>query len=153
MEPVSLYDMRSIGDAVSPLSEAFFSDQNINVIQQKLKKIVYDASDGKFTIPDQPVDELKQIMIKNITGYGGYPDTYIKEQIAQLNESVIWSIKPSLLSNIQQYILYIRDASSLVTPPDLPEDTSITGTQTLYTGGALDVPRPSQEYDNCNDCF
>ena len=40
MEPVSLYDMRSIGDAVSPLSEAFFSDQNINVIQQKLKKIV-----------------------------------------------------------------------------------------------------------------
>ena len=55
----------------------------------------------------------------------------IKEQIKYLNSLVLNWCLPKIYSEVEQYIAYIKNVSSLSDPIERPKDMSISGSKTL----------------------
>jgi len=114
------------------LSRAFFSPENIRVIQNSIRKTVYERSgDKKYVIDDQSVDELKIIMRGMFYQYARNLETNVKEQVADLNLKVVdWSA-PHILSAVDHYHYYINDISHMPVPMQQPQNISRAGTRSL----------------------
>jgi len=116
----------------TPVSNAFFSAENIERIQQLIRKAVYDRSTPKgYVIDKQSVDELKIIMRAIYYQYARNLPTAVLEQVADLNSKVVeWSV-PHILSAVDHYQIYIKDISHLPVPLEQPQHLSSAGTKTL----------------------
>lgn len=116
----------------TPVSTAFFSSQNVERIQQLIRKGVYDKSQPKgYVIDNQSVDELKIIMRAIYYQYGRNMPKDIRAQVDDLNTKVIdWSI-PHVLSAVDQYYYYIKDISHMPVPLAQPQHLSRAGTRSL----------------------
>ena len=114
------------------LSRTFFSPQNIRIIQNAIRKAVYDQSgDKQYVVDDQSVDELKIIMRGMFYQYARNLETNVSEQINDLNNKVInWSA-PHILSAVDHYHYYINDISHLPVPMQQPQNISRAGTRSL----------------------
>ena len=117
---------------ISALSEAFFSQANITVIQNSIRRYVYDRSTPKgYLIDDQSVDELKIIMRAIFYQYARNLPYDIAGQIAELNQRVIdWS-GPHILSAVDHYIYYLKDIDTMPVPMAHPVLLSRAGSKTL----------------------
>lgn len=116
----------------TPVSNAYFSAENIERIQQLIRKAVYDRSTPKgYVIDKQSVDELKIIMRAIYYQYGRNLTTDVAGQVADLNAKVMeWSV-PHILSAVDHYHYYINDISHLPIPLEQPQHLSSAGTKTL----------------------
>jgi len=114
------------------LSAAFFSPENIKILQHAIRKEVYDKSGEKrYIISDQSVDELKIIMRAIYYQYARNLDSGINEQVKDLNQKVInWSA-PHVLSAVDHYHYYINDISHMPVPMQQPQNISRAGTRSL----------------------
>ena len=101
----------------SPLSESFFSGKNIQIIQNAIRREVYEKSQPKgYVIDDQSVDELKIIMRAIYYQYSKNLPTDVPGQVVELNQKVIdWSA-PHILSAVDHYHYYIQDISHMPIP-------------------------------------
>lgn len=113
----------------SILSKVFFSEQNIQIIQNKLKWLVYEASNQKFVIGKQCENELLIVMRSIYLEYSKNLPVSIKQQIGYLNEKVYEDIFPKLFSNVKQYIQYLADVSNPYQIMRRPEFVSQSGTK------------------------
>jgi len=110
----------------SLLSFLYFSKKNVENIQKVIKYKVYKSTNQ--IIDDQNVTELLIIMRSIYLEYSAHPpilkedmDSELKQQIIQmytvevrrLNQLVIDYVYPNVLSQLQAYITYLRDASTL----------------------------------------
>ena len=68
------------------LSQVFFSEQNIQIIQNGIRAGVYKRSNGQYTIGPQDCDSLKIIMRSVFLQYSANQPNNITEQIAELNK-------------------------------------------------------------------
>lgn len=103
------------------LSEVFFSQGNIQILQNGIRAGVYKMSDGQINVPPQNLDALKIIMRSTYMQYAEhYPDR-ITEQVEQLNKIVLDYCVPSVYSEAVGYLKYCQDQSSLVMPFDRPQ--------------------------------
>lgn len=103
-------------------TRAYFSKENIQIIQNALRAGVYKRSGNKqLVIPLQNIDVLKNIMREMFFEYGQYDPNDITGQIARLNNVVIQLLVPKLYSEAIGYLKYLQDTSSLVVPIDLPQ--------------------------------
>ena len=106
----------------TPMSLAFFSDRNMQIIQNGIRAGVYNQSGGKYDIGPQDCDNLKIIMRAIYLESAMNQPTNITEQIESLNGLVCnWCI-PRLISEARAYINYKRDVSNMYTlipPPTL----------------------------------
>ena len=68
------------------LSQAFFSQQNIQIIQNGIRAGVYQRSNGQYVIGPQDCDSLKIIMRSVFLQYAANQPTNINLQIAELIE-------------------------------------------------------------------
>ena len=127
-----IYDMLRGNWEQNTLSRAFFSPDNIKVIQHNIRKGVYDQSgDKKYIIEDQSVDELKIILRGIFYQYARNLETDIKGQVADLNQKVVdWSV-PHVLSAVDHYHYYINDISHMPVPMQQPQNISRAGTRSL----------------------
>jgi hypothetical protein len=138
------------------LTKLFFSRQNINNIQNILKLLVYKET--KEIIDKQSNSELLIVMRSVFLEYSAHPplidesmsdkrkaqlyNMYTKE-VTRLNEIVANSIVPKLVSQMLQYLTYLKDASEQPYQMELPKSNSITGERRyrsatqVFTGGAL----------------
>lgn len=116
----------------NPLSRAFFSAENIQVIQNGIRKAVFEQSHPKgYVIDEQSVDELKIIMRGMYYQYARNLPIDIAEQVLDLNQRVIdWSV-PHILSAVDHYYYYLNDISHMPTPIEPPKSMSSAGTRTL----------------------
>jgi hypothetical protein len=116
----------------SPLSDAFFSKQNIEVIQNNIRRDVYNKSHPKgYVIDDQSVDELKIIMRAMYYQYARNMPTNIAGQVKELNDRVSsWSV-PHILSAVDHYVYYLKDIETLPTPMARPVNLTRSGSKTL----------------------
>lgn len=114
------------------LSRTFFSPENIRIIQNAIRKDVYEKSGNKkYIVDDQSVDELKIIMRAIYYQYARNLETHITEQVNDLNKKVInWSV-PHILSAVDHYHYYINDISHLPVPMQQPQNISRAGTRSL----------------------
>ena len=100
----------------TPLSNLFFSKENIDNIQNGLRAGVFKRSNGQYTIGIQDCDVLKIVMRSTFLQYSANQKTNIKEQVYQLNQMVLNYCIQQVYSEAQGYIRYIYDASTLVVP-------------------------------------
>jgi len=114
----------------TPLSSKYFSVENIIYLQKTIQKGVYNMSKGEYGIGEQNCDTLKTIMRGVFLENSANRDDHINEQITSLNQIVINFAVPQIYGNVQSYIKYMRDVSSLAVPMDRPKAPSYN-TKTL----------------------
>ena len=102
------------------LSNAFFSEQNIQIIQNGIRAGVYHRSNGQYVIGPQDCDSLKIVMRSVFLQNSANQPNNITQQIAQLNKIVLEYCIQQVYSEAQGYIKYISDASTLVVPISHP---------------------------------
>ena len=100
----------------TPLSQAFFSEQNIQIIQNGIRAGIYQISNGQYVIGPQDCDSLKIIMRSVYLQHAANQPTNIPNQISELNKIVLNYCIQQVYSEAQGYIQYINDASTLVVP-------------------------------------
>ena len=105
------------------LSKAFFSKENIMIIQNGIKAGVYEESKGRYVIGNQSEDVLKIIMRSTYLQYASNKSIKITEQIVGLNKLVIDYCVPQLVSECSAYMKYKQDVSSLAVPMARPKST------------------------------
>lgn len=124
----------------TPLTFLFFSDKNIQNVQNMLKYLVYKQNG--YIIDDQSVTELLIIMRGIFLEYSLHPkliDESMSEEeknqlkikytneVKRLNKLVIDYIVPKVVSQMQQYLDYLKDASEQPYYMDKPQNVSIQG--------------------------
>jgi hypothetical protein len=108
----------------TPLSQAFFSQQNIQIIQNGIRAGVYNRSNGQYVIGPQDCDSLKIVMRSVFLQYSANQPNNYQQQITQLNKIVLEYCIQQVYSEAQGYMKYVDDASTLVVPLSHPVMTS-----------------------------
>jgi hypothetical protein len=133
--PISLYDKpvytSSYNDAMTgnwadtPLSKAFFSQMNQQILQNGIRAGVYQKSGNKFVISQQSNPDLKMIMRAIFLEHSQNRLDQIREQIEELNRYVFDYCIPRIYGEAKGYLKYLQDASTLVVPLSNPVCTSL----------------------------
>jgi hypothetical protein len=113
----------------STLSQTFFSQQNIQILQNGIRAGVYHKSNGQYIIGPQDCDSLKIIMRSVFLQYSANKPNNISKQIYELNKIVLNYCIQQVYSEAQGYMKYIDDASTLVVPIAHPIQVSNTDRQ------------------------
>jgi hypothetical protein len=100
----------------TPLSQAFFSQQNIQILQNGIRAGVYKRSNGQYTIGNQDCDSLKIIMRSVYLQHSANQPQNYQHQITQLNNIIFEYCIQQVYSEAQGYMKYIDDVSTLVVP-------------------------------------
>ena len=106
------------------LSCTFFSKENIVILQNAIRKGVYDKSNEQYIIGPQNYDELKIIMRSIYLEHANNLPYDIKNQITQLNKLVVKFCVEQIYKAAIGYIKYKYDASTLAVPISTPVNTS-----------------------------
>jgi hypothetical protein len=106
------------------LSQVYFSNQNIQIIQNGIRAGVYNRSNGQYVIGPQDCDSLKIIMRSVFLQYAANQPNNITQQVEELNKLVLEYCIQQVYSEAQGYITYVNDASTLVVPIERPVMTS-----------------------------
>ena len=102
------------------LSKAYFSRENIQIIQNGIRAGVYDKSNGQYTVAPQDCDSLKIIMRSIYLQHSANQPTNISGQIEQLNQIVLDYCIFHVYSEAQSYMKYLYDVSTLAVPLSTP---------------------------------
>ena len=113
------------------LNQAFFSVQNIETIQHAIQYGVWKMSGEKYKIGPQNETELIIIMHAIYLQAGKNNCDNIKGQVQELNNLVTYESVVKILSQIEQYIGYLRDSSQNYVPNEHPINVSSAGTKQL----------------------
>jgi hypothetical protein len=102
------------------LSNAYFSKQNIQIIQNGIRAGVYKKSNQQYTVDTQDCDALKVIMRSVFLQHAANQPQNIADQIEQLNKIVLDYCVFHVYSEAQGYMNYLRDVSTLAVPLAMP---------------------------------
>lgn len=113
------------------LNQVFFSQENVDLLQDKIRYAVWMASNKKFIIDKQSEVDLQLIMKSIYLQYAKNIPHNIKEQVADLNDLTLQDCVPKILSGVEQHMYYLFDASTQPVPLSLPENMSSAGRKIL----------------------
>jgi len=124
---------------ISDLPNAFFSDENIILINNKLISEVYKKTNGEYRIKAQSSEQLLIVMKYIFLEYARHLPYDIKGQINELNCRVVSDILPNVITNAQQHIGYLRDIEKIREPLPLPVSTKYSSgsSRTLPSSSTL----------------
>jgi hypothetical protein len=98
----------------------YFSQGNIQIIQNALRAGVYKMSSDKYVIAPQNIDTLKIIMRSIYMQYAEHYENDITGQVERLNKLVLDYAVPTVYNEATGYVKYCEDQSTLVVPLELP---------------------------------
>lgn len=104
----------------SPLSQQFFSQNNIALLQKGIRSGVYNASNGQYNIGNQSCDVLKQIMRSVFLQHAVNLPYDIPGQVSALNDVVLKYCVEHVYGEAKGYMKYLSDVSNLAVPLELP---------------------------------
>lgn len=111
------------------LSNVFFCEENIQILQNGIRAGVYHRSKGKYIIGPQDCDALKVVMRSvYLQNSKNLPDR-ITEQVENLNKLVLDYCVQQVYGEATGYLKYVDDVSSLVVPiahPVMADNTDRT---------------------------
>lgn len=111
------------------LSDIFFSQSNIDLLQDYIIKGVFETSGVK--IVKQSEDELLIIMRSIYLQHGKNIDYNIQGQVNELNDHILKYCIPNINSSIKQYQGYIHDITKEQEVMDMPQSVNTKGDKTL----------------------
>ena len=106
----------------SPLSKAYFSSENLKIIQNGIRAGVYKKSNGQYLIDEQDCDTLKVVMRSIFLQYSVNQPDNIREQIHELNQLVLNYCVPQVYSEAKGYMIYLNDVSTIAVPIAHPQN-------------------------------
>jgi hypothetical protein len=98
------------------LSTVFFSQGNIQILQNGIRAGVYHKSNGQYTIGAQDCDSLKTVMRSIFLQHSANQTTNISSQITELNKIILNFCVQQVYSEAQGYMKYMDDVSTLAVP-------------------------------------
>lgn len=113
------------------VSRIFFSQQNIDELQNMMRYNIWILSEKQYLIDRQSDAELRLIMRSMYLQYCQHQQNNINAQIKYLNKLVLDYCLPKILSEVKQYMKYRKDASGLYRPIDRSINMSVKGSKTL----------------------
>jgi hypothetical protein len=102
------------------LTNSFFNYENINLIHQTIKKKVYENTNRKYVIDNQDIPTLKTIMRSIFLQYSKLNHNKVQEDINELNRLVINYCTKNIIGEIESYLKYKRDVSTIAMPIEHP---------------------------------
>jgi len=102
------------------LAQVYFSEGNMNIIQNGIRAGVYKMSNGKINVPNQNVDALQIIMRSIYLQHAEHYPKDITKQVEYLNSLVLDYAVSSVYNEAISYMKYVQDQSTLVMPFDRP---------------------------------
>ena len=121
MDKIPVDDCSSFRDALtgnwddSPVSIAFFSNKNIQILQNGIRAGVFKKSNGEYLISPQDCDIIKTIMRSIYLQNSVNLNSNYREQIAALNQLVMDYAVNQIYGEVDGYLKYKRDASNMYT--------------------------------------
>lgn len=115
--------------SATPLNQAYFSRANVKIVQNQIRKDVYDRSKSKFLVDEQSVDELLIVMRAMYLQYGKNLPDNIPGQIAELNHLVADWCVPKILAECSMHKTYLNDLQNLPVPLAHPIMLTKTGSK------------------------
>lgn len=116
----------------------FFSQANVDALQEGLRYGVYQRSGGNHVIGRQSDVELGLIMRSIYLQEGRNDDAGdVIAQVRALNASVLAYAVPRVLSEVDAYSSFRRDISTLVAPMERGQNVSSKGERTLDMRGGF----------------
>jgi len=103
------------------LSTAFFSRENIQIVQNGLRAGVYKMSENKFILGEQSNDSIKIIMQDVYYDKAKNHPTNIKQQVGDLNQHIFDKYVSKLYGEATGYIKYREDVSTIREPLFYPK--------------------------------
>lgn len=144
MNQFSLYDKIPINDSdtyyknaltgtwdTGLLSNAFFSNENIEILQNGIRAGVYNKSNKNFLIGRQNDNVLKMIMRSIYLQNAKNRASNITEQIKTLNNLVLDYAVPQVYNETVGYMNYKKDVSNMYKPMERPSSTYANNTLEL----------------------
>jgi len=113
------------------LSCAFFSKENIEIIHNGIRAGVYKMSGNKHIIANQDVNNLKIIMRSVFFDNAKFIPNQVTQEIEYLNNIVLKQCIPQILKEIDSYIKYKEDVSTLAVPLSKPISDNVKGKNSL----------------------
>ena len=102
------------------LSQAFFSLQNIQMIQNGIRAGVYQKSNGQYVVAPQDCDSLKIVMRSVFLQHAANQPQNTSGQIEELNKIVLDYCIHNVYSEAKGYMKYLYDVSTLAVPLSTP---------------------------------
>jgi hypothetical protein len=115
----------------SKLSDLYYSQANIDYLQDEIVRQVFEKSDGKYRIAKQNEDELMIVMKSIFLQNARNSDIDLQYQIDVLNKLVLDYCVDNVYVNLLQYVKYIDDITKEQTVMDRPQNVDIKGSKTL----------------------
>jgi hypothetical protein len=114
------------------LSNAFFSEENIQILQNAIRAGVYRLSNGKYLIDNQNCDDLKIIMRGVFLQDANNLPNNIPEQIRALNNIVLDYAIPQVYGDAKGYLKFKQDVSTMYMPIERPVQAEATEKTLVY---------------------
>ncbi len=109
---------------ITDVESLFFSDENIEIINKQLILAVYKRSKNQYKINFQDIDKIKIIMRYVYLEYSRNLPYDLAGQINELNCIVVGEIVPTIITNFEQKLGYLRDIEKRQDPVPLPQSSS-----------------------------
>jgi hypothetical protein len=100
----------------STLSNAYFSKENIQIIQNGIRAGVYKQSNNQYIVAPQDCDSLKIVMRSIYLQYSANLPGNVSGQIEALNQMVLNFCIQQVYSEAKGYMKYLSDASNMYVP-------------------------------------
>ena len=116
----------------TPLSNLYFSANNINALQEGIRYKVFTQTNQ--TIGRQSDSELKIVMRGIFLQYARNNPGDTIGQVRELNGKVLDYAVPEVISNLRQYQKYLYDASTMPEPLARAPIATMKGSRSLNIG-------------------
>jgi hypothetical protein len=113
----------------TPLNRTFFSQSNIDLLQQKIQQQVSQMSGGKFQIDKQSDDDLKLIMRSYYLMFGRNNPATVASDLEDLNARVVGYSAAKIYSEVDFYMFYRKDIEDFAPPIANPMNVHVYGTR------------------------
>lgn len=117
--------LRTVYQYSTPLSNLFFSDFNYNKIQNDIR-VQFKQRTG-IAIDYQNRDDVLTLMRMVYINNSWDPYHNVQAQVATMNQAAIEKAISQIGTGVSQYIGYLKDISSPISPEPRPISTSVYG--------------------------
>ena len=112
----------------SPLGELYFSEENINRLQEMIKYEVYERTKGKYLLQVNQNETDLLIVMRDVYLTDAVHSPYkIIHQVKVLNKKTIEKIVPDMISMIKQDEEYVKQLDRPIIPIPLPVNVNRKG--------------------------
>ena len=110
---------------MTPLNTVYFSQANVERVQRLLRDAI--KAETGLSIDRQNQNDVLAFMRYTYINNAMNPYGNIETQVNKMNRQVVAKMLPQVRDGVSSYILYLRDASTLYVPNNLPVNTSVAG--------------------------